>query len=82
MKDKNGRLWPGARDRLPKVARFHVPASSLLDVPYDPGVRGIVITETEGDVNGRLAQEFPLYRAALYVGRVLKISQKGEGHEV
>lgn len=62
--EKDGRFWPTDIDKTPKVARFHVPSSTLTADTRVSESSGIEITETSEAITGRLKEDFPLYRLA------------------
>jgi hypothetical protein len=73
--EKDGRFWPTDVDRVPRVARFHVPSSSLTAENYDPTKRVIEITEPAEGIQKRLTDQFPFYRAAQFAAKILGINQ-------
>lgn len=67
--------WPSDVYREPRVARFHVPRSSLLDEEYVPGVQVITITETSAEVEDRLKRSSVAYRMAAAVRGLVRASE-------
>lgn len=71
--EKTGTFWPHDEDREPRTSNFHVPRSSLsaTEADYASGSIMVSVTETPERVQDRLEEQFPLYRVAQQIGRIV-----------
>ena len=79
--EKTGKFWPHEEDRQPRTSNFHVPRSALSasETDYVPGTIAVSVIETPERVQDRLEEQFPLYRVAHKLGRLVG---RGGEHEV
>lgn len=79
--EKAGTIWPQAADREPRTANFWVPRSPLTASGEELMIGSVCVevVETPERVEERLTEQFPLYRVAQRLGRLIG---RGVTHEV
>ncbi|MDQ3065486.1 MAG: hypothetical protein M3Q36_04435 [bacterium] len=81
---KEGKLWPADQDRTPRQTRFWDSANPLELTDHDDSAEDVIrieIFETPEQIENRLKDQFPIYRATKFGKRVLGF-ERGTLHEI